>query len=94
VDGSTHPVSSAVLDGIAEIVGEKGLIRDPADIEPYVIDQRKAYIGATPMVIRQDCRSIYAWWRSSPLGSCGWAFDACDSHVAGLSELKLGRFLF
>ena len=52
MDGSTHPVSSAVLDGIAEIVGEKGLIRDPADIEPYVIDQRKAYIGATPMVIR------------------------------------------
>ncbi len=52
MDGTTHPVSSAVLDGIAEIVGEKGLIRDPADIEPYVIDQRKAYIGSTPMVVR------------------------------------------
>lgn len=52
MDGSTHPVSSAVLDRIAEIVGEKGLIRDPADIEPYVVDQRKAYIGATPMVVR------------------------------------------
>ena len=52
MDGSTHTVSSAVLDGIAEIVGEKGLIRDQADIEPYVIDQRKSYIGATPMVVR------------------------------------------
>ena len=52
MDGSTHPVSSAVLDRIAEIVGEKGLIRDPADIEPYIVDQRKAYIGATPMVVR------------------------------------------
>jgi len=52
VDGSTHPVSSEVLDRIADIVGDKGLIRDQADIAPYVIDQRKAYEGATPMVVR------------------------------------------
>ena len=52
MDGSEHIEPNALLDSIAKIVGDKGLIRDPADIEPYIVDQRKAYIGATPMVIR------------------------------------------
>ena len=52
MDGSEHIESNALLDSIAKIVGDRGLIRDPADIEPYVVDQRKAYIGATPIVVR------------------------------------------
>ena len=51
MDGSEHIESNALLDSIAKIVGDRGLIRDPADIEPYVVDQRKAYIGATPIVV-------------------------------------------
>ena len=42
VDGSEHIESNALLDSIAKIVGDKGIIRDPADIEPYIVDQRKA----------------------------------------------------
>ena len=52
MDGVTQPVSADVLDRIANIVGEKGYIREPSEIEPYVIDQRKAYEGRTPMVVR------------------------------------------
>jgi len=52
VDGLTHPVSSDILDRIAAVVGDKGLITDPAEIAPYVIDQRKYYEGRTPMIVR------------------------------------------
>ena len=52
MDGVTQPVSADVLDRIANIVGEKGYIREPSEIQPYVIDQRKAYEGRTPMVVR------------------------------------------
>ena len=52
MDGSTHPVNKDILDRIAVVVGEKGLITDPAEIAPYVIDQRKYYEGRTPMVVR------------------------------------------
>ena len=52
MDGLTHPVSKDVLDRIAAVVGEKGLITDPVEIAPYVIDQRKYYEGRTPMVVR------------------------------------------
>jgi FAD/FMN-containing dehydrogenase len=52
VDGSTPPVNKDILERIAAVVGEKGLITDPVEIAPYVIDQRKYYEGRTPMVVR------------------------------------------
>jgi len=52
VDSITNPLSPALQQTLIEIVGENGLIREPKDIAPYVIDQRKAYNGSTPMVVR------------------------------------------
>ena len=52
MDGTTHPVNKNILDRIAAVVGEKGLITDPVEIAPYVLDQRKYYEGRTPMVVR------------------------------------------
>ncbi|MFT5440866.1 MAG: FAD/FMN-containing dehydrogenase, partial [Alphaproteobacteria bacterium] len=52
MDGSTPPVNKDILERIAAVVGEKGLITDPVEIAPYVIDQRKYYEGRTPMVVR------------------------------------------
>ena len=52
MDSITNPLSPALQQTLIEIVGENGLIREPKDIAPYVIDQRKAYKGSTPMVVR------------------------------------------
>jgi len=49
------PISTAavaLLPAIREIVGERGLITDPADTAPYAEDWRKLYRGRTPAVIR------------------------------------------
>ncbi len=52
MDSVTNPLSPAFQRSLIDIVGENGLIRKPEDIAPYVIDQRKAYRGSTPMVVR------------------------------------------
>ena len=52
MDSITNPLSPVLQQTLIEIVGENGLIREPKDIAPYVIDQRKAYNGSTPMVVR------------------------------------------
>ena len=52
MDTAAKPVSQNVLDRIAQVVGDKGVITDAADMAPYVIDQRKSYQGLTPMVVR------------------------------------------
>ena len=52
MDSITNLLSPVLQQTLIEIVGENGLIREPKDIAPYVIDQRKAYKGSTPMVVR------------------------------------------
>jgi len=52
VDDARLPVSQDILGRIAEAVGPAGMITDPADMAPYVIDQRKYYNGRTPAVVR------------------------------------------
>jgi FAD/FMN-containing dehydrogenase len=41
-----------VVERIGNAVGAKGLITDPREIEPYVVDWRRFYRGATPAVVR------------------------------------------
>ena len=41
-----------LLQRLAHIVGPQGLLTDPADLEPYVVDWRGIYRGTTPAVIR------------------------------------------
>jgi len=52
VDDGRRPVSADVMDRIAALVGPKGLVTDAGDMAPYLVDQRNAYHGATPMVVR------------------------------------------
>ena len=48
----SHPVSSSVIERIAAVVGTQGVITDAADMEPYVVDWRGIYRGATAAVVR------------------------------------------
>jgi FAD/FMN-containing dehydrogenase len=41
-----------LIERLAAIVGPQGLITDPRDLEPYVVDWRGVYRGATPAVVR------------------------------------------
>ena len=42
----------SVVERIRNAVGEKGLITDPAGLEPYVVDWRRFYRGTTLAVVR------------------------------------------
>ncbi len=45
-------VSSDVIERLAAIVGPQGLLTDPKDVEPYVLDWRGIYRGETAAVVR------------------------------------------
>jgi FAD/FMN-containing dehydrogenase len=45
-------VPSNVIARIADVVGTQGLIMDPAEMEPYVVDWRGVYRGTTAAVVR------------------------------------------
>jgi FAD/FMN-containing dehydrogenase len=45
-------VSSNLITRIAEVVGTQGLITEAAEMEPYVVDWRGIYRGATAAVVR------------------------------------------
>lgn len=45
-------MDSAVIDGLKAIVGPGGWIDDPAEMEPYVTEQRGMWRGVTPLVVR------------------------------------------
>ena len=44
--------ASPLLARLSEIVGERGLITDPRDMEPYIVDWRGFYRGAAPAIVR------------------------------------------
>lgn len=50
----TSPVPTTLLSRLKSIVGPKGYFDQAADIEPFLIDHRKLYHGATPLVLRPD----------------------------------------
>ncbi len=45
-------IAPSVLDALRQIVGSGGYFDQPADLEPFTIDHRKLYRGATPLVLR------------------------------------------
>ncbi len=51
---SFAPIPDSLLSRLKSIVGPKGYFDQPADIEPYLVDHRKLYRGATPLVLRPD----------------------------------------
>src|SRR5207253_1337642 len=46
------PLSKELMAKFIAIVGEKNAITDPADQEPYLVEQRNLYRGNTPLVLR------------------------------------------
>src|SRR4029077_6565494 len=41
-----------LLSRLSGIVGERGLITDPGDMEPYLVDWRGFYRGVAPAIVR------------------------------------------
>lgn len=48
----TQPPTAALLAAIADVVGPRGIITDPADIAPYSTDWRAMYQGRAAAVVR------------------------------------------
>ena len=46
------PLPAGFLDKLAAIVGEAGIITDPADMVPYLEETRGLYEGASPAIVR------------------------------------------
>lgn len=47
-------VQAESLERLRAIVGPQGYLDQPTDIEPYTVDHRKLFHGATPLVLRPD----------------------------------------
>jgi FAD/FMN-containing dehydrogenase len=47
-------VPATVLDALKSILGPGGFLDAPSDVEPYLVDWRSLYRGATPLVARPD----------------------------------------
>ena len=47
-------IDTATLDRLRAIVGPHGYLDRPNDVEPFLIDHRKLYHGATSLVLRPD----------------------------------------
>jgi len=51
-ESKSLPPSNSILASIREIVGAKGWIDDPADLEPYLVEERGLYHGSCMAVVR------------------------------------------
>lgn len=71
------PLSVASLDRLRSIVGPSGYFDQPGDIEPYTVDHRRLYHGATPLVLRPAGTDQVA----AILGYC---------HAAGIGVVPVG----
>ena len=47
-------IATATLDRLRALVGPHGYLDQPTDLEPFLVDHRKLYRGATPLVLRPD----------------------------------------
>ncbi|MET0987100.1 MAG: FAD-binding oxidoreductase, partial [Steroidobacteraceae bacterium] len=47
-------IPTSILTQLRDIAGAGGSLEDPQLIEPYLVDHRKLYRGATPIVLRPD----------------------------------------
>jgi len=46
--------STSLLDELRRIVGPQGHLQQAVDVEPFLVDHRKLYRGATPLVLRPE----------------------------------------
>lgn len=48
------PIPPDILQRLRTIVGPQGYLDQPQDVQPFTIDHRRLYQGATPLVLRPD----------------------------------------
>jgi FAD/FMN-containing dehydrogenase len=96
--------SAAFLDHLRSIVGPQGYFDQPDDVAPYIVDHRKLYRGATPLVLRPDSTAqVSAIMRACyearigvvPVGGntgyCGGATPSADGSQIVLSLARMRR---
>ena len=96
----------AVIEKITAIVGQRGIITDPHDMEPYVVDWRGFYRGATSLVVRPaDTQQVAAVVKicaetQTPIvpqggntGMCGASVPHADGREIVLSLARMNRIL-
>ena len=94
------------VERIASVVGPQGLLTDPRDLEPYVVDWRGVYRGATPAVVRPaSTKEVAAVVRicaetATPIvpqggntGMCGASVPRADGSELVLSLARMNRVL-
>ncbi|MBI3513855.1 MAG: FAD-binding oxidoreductase, partial [Proteobacteria bacterium] len=97
----TDAGKSAALERIKAIVGERGWIADGPDLEPYLIESRGLFRGASDLVVRPSsteevARVVRACAEAGlaivPMGGntglCGGAVPAAGSVVVSLARLN------
>ena len=47
-------INSSLLADLRRTVGLQGYLDQAVDLEPFLVDHRKLYRGATPLVLRPD----------------------------------------
>ena len=95
-----------LIERIAAIVGPQGLLTEPRDLEPYVVDWRGIYRGATPAVVRPASTEQVAavvklcTETATPIvpqggntGMCGASVPHADGSEIVLSLARMNRVL-
>ncbi|MDP1718446.1 MAG: FAD-binding oxidoreductase, partial [Burkholderiales bacterium] len=95
-----------LIERIAAIVGPQGLITDARDMEPYVVDWRGYYRGASPAVVRPaDTAQVAAVAKlcaetrtaivpqGGNTGMCGASVPHANGREIVLSLARMGRVL-
>src|SRR5882757_1426467 len=96
--------SASVLSQLRTIVGDAGYYDSPADIEPFLVDHRRLYRGATPLVLRPNTTAqvsqilklcneqrIGVVPVGGNTGYCGGATPAADGSQVVVSLARLKR---
>jgi D-lactate dehydrogenase (cytochrome) len=97
-------IPAATLDRLRAIVGPHGYLDQPNDVEPFLVDHRKLYRGATALVLRPDSTEQVAAITKLcnearigvvPVGGntsyCGGATPSSDGSQIVLSLARLRR---
>ena len=97
-------IPNTVLERLRSVVGMQGYLDAPADIEPFTVDHRKLYRGATPLVLKpsdtQQVSDILKICFDSgvgvvPVGGntgyCGAATPSADDSQIVLSLARMRR---
>lgn len=97
-------IPNSTLERLRGIVGAQGYLDSPADIEPFTVDHRKLFRGATPLVLKpSDTQQVSEILRicyeagigvvpvGGNTGYCGAATPSADGSQVVLSLARMRR---